>query len=401
MKPLHNSQLGQAFIDWPVYLQRAIDLACNVMTARPNPRVGCVIVKDDAVIAEGWHRGAGQPHAEAMALGRAHSGVRGATAFVSLEPCSHYGRTGPCSEALIEAGVGRVIIAMTDPDPRVAGSGVSKLEEAGLEVFQLLDLEQAALEINAGFVKRHSRGLPYVRMKQAISLDGRTALANGRSKWITGKAARADVQRYRALSGAIVTGIHTVLTDDPQLDVRVEEMHLSEAERQEKELYLPSNPLRVVLDSSLRTPVSARVLSREGSTLIITRANSHGTHFDSMSNVEIHQLAQAEGHRTAGLNPASVLEFLASEYQCNEVLVEAGPTLCTSILQAGLVDELLLYMAPKLMGADAMPLTALQGFVSMEEIPQFEVKEVCQKGEDIKVVLRPSGCRLDSGAGKG
>ncbi|MCY4357584.1 MAG: bifunctional diaminohydroxyphosphoribosylaminopyrimidine deaminase/5-amino-6-(5-phosphoribosylamino)uracil reductase RibD [Gammaproteobacteria bacterium] len=390
MKVLHSTELDDYAIDWSLHLKRAIDLACNVISARPNPRVGCVIVKEGIVVAEGWHRGAGQPHAEVMALSNAQTDVCGATAFVSLEPCNHQGRTGPCSEVLINAGINTVVIAMTDPDPRVSGRGIKRLEQAGIKVFHLEDFEQTAHDINPGFMQRLSIGRPYVRMKLAMSLDGRTALANGTSKWITGTAARTDVQRYRTRSSAILTGINTVLADDPQLVVRREEINLSEEQLQENQVTLQSSPMRIVLDSRLRTPATAKILGQyDGKTLIYTCTADDRARFESFENVEICQVRHEHGEVAAGVNLVSVLESLATDYECNELLIEAGPTLCGSFLEANLVDELVIYMAPKLMGCDAMPLAALQGFVSLAEVPRFDVKELSQIDNDIKVVLRP------------
>jgi len=209
MKKISNNELDESILNWPIYMQRALDLACNVLNTTPNPRVGCVLVKGDRVVGEGWHVAAGEDHAEIMALKQAGANAESALAFVSLEPCAHVGRTGPCSSALIEAGVSKVIVASIDPNPEVAGQGVSNLLDAGIEVIQLVDFDQVARQINPGYFKRRESGLPFVRCKLAMSLDGRTALANGESKWITGPAARADVQRLRAESSAIITGIET------------------------------------------------------------------------------------------------------------------------------------------------------------------------------------------------
>ena len=384
MKTITNRELEAAVIDWPVHMQRALDLAGNVLTAAPNPRVGCVIVKDGEVIAEGWHSGAGMAHAEIMALQAAGDDAQSATAFVSLEPCSHTGRTGPCSEALKQAQLARVVIAGVDPDPRVVGAGIASLEAAGIEVFHLKDFEVAAREINPGYFKRHLSGLPYVRCKLAASLDGRTALASGESKWITGAEARSDVQRLRASCGAIITGINTVLADDPALNVRQAELNLGQEELRRNEKALTQQPLRVILDSKLQTPGTARILQEEGAVRIYT-TEQMGAEKNLGSNVEIVALpASAEG-----VNLHSVLESLASDCDCNEVLVEAGPTLSAAFIESGLVDELIMYIAPKLMGSDAKPLLAIAGLQSMSETRDFNIKDLDKVGNDIRATLVP------------
>ncbi|MCG8413124.1 MAG: bifunctional diaminohydroxyphosphoribosylaminopyrimidine deaminase/5-amino-6-(5-phosphoribosylamino)uracil reductase RibD [Pseudomonadales bacterium] len=385
---MHNTELDESVIDWPVHMQRALDIACNVIAANPNPRVGCVITNNNTVVAEGWHIAAGHPHAEAMALGSAQAAVAGGTAFVSLEPCNHLGRTGPCSEALIEAGISTVVIAMNDPNPRVAGQGVRRLEEAGIEVFQLKDFELPAQRINPGFITRHQTGRPFVRMKLAMSMDGRTALSNGESKWITGAAARADVQKLRAASSAIVTGSGTVLADDPRLNVRVEEMDLSEAQLISNEESLKIQPLKVILDSNLRTPETARIL-QSGKTIIFTASADSTSQFATANDVEVRNCSNDADPNASGVELHSVLESLAAEFECNDVLLEAGPTLCGSFLKADLVDELVLYVAPKLLGSDAKALLNLTGIESMDDALDFSITELCQIGEDIKVVLRP------------
>lgn len=381
MKIVRNAELDESVIDWPVHMQRALDIACNVVSTRPNPRVGCVLTKNGAVIAEGWHIAAGHPHAEAMALAQAQVSAEGGTAFVSMEPCNHQGRTGPCTEALIESRVSTVVIAMTDPNPRVSGQGISKLEEAGIEVVQLKDFEQAAQQINPGFIHRHETGRPFVRMKLAMSADGRTALANGESKWITGSSARADVQKLRAMSSGIITGIGTVLADDPQLNVRVDEMDLSEAQLISNEEALKQQPLRIVLDTNLQTPADARIL--QGSkTVVFTLKGQQSGDFAANGNVELHGYDKNR-------DLLSVLESLALKFDCTDVLVEAGPTLCGAFIEAELVDELVLYIAPKLLGSDARALLNLTGITSMDSALEFSISEVSQIGEDIKLVMRP------------
>ncbi|MDD9889700.1 MAG: bifunctional diaminohydroxyphosphoribosylaminopyrimidine deaminase/5-amino-6-(5-phosphoribosylamino)uracil reductase RibD [Gammaproteobacteria bacterium] len=382
MKTLSNQQLEQAFIEWPVYMQRALDLAGKVLSTSPNPRVGCVIVNNSQIVAEGWHVAAGLAHAEVMALEQAKDNVRGGTAFVTLEPCSHTGKTGPCSEALIEAGIRSVVIAGTDPDKRVLGSGVKKLEQAGLEVIHLQDFEKAARNLNLGYFQRQEHGRPFVRLKLAMSLDGRTALANGISKWISSSAARADVQRLRAGSSAIITGINTVLVDDPSLNVRIEELDLSDEELEENRISLAEQPLRVILDTQLRTPGTARILDAPGQVKIYT-AESTADAKDFAENVEIVHVGTDEN----GVDLKSMLESLASEYACNDVLIEAGSAISGSLLDKELVDELVVYIAPKILGSDAKPLFELTGLTSLAESKHFTVVEVTKVGDDIKAIL--------------
>lgn len=389
MKILHNNELDDSVIDWPVYMQRALDLAGNVLTAAPNPRVGCVIVKNQEIIAEGWHRAAGLPHAEAMALDSASQSCQGATAFVSLEPCNHQGKTGPCTEAMISAGITRVVIAMVDPNPRVAGKGIAKLEVAGIEVIQLLDFETQARQLNTGYVKRFEKGMSLLRMKLAMSLDGRTALANGQSKWITSDAAREDVQRLRAQSSAIVTGSGTVLADDPQLNVRTEELGLSESQLLSNADCLARQPLRVVLDSRLRSPGVARIFQGEGPVVVFTNSKNPEIAKDLPGSVDIRQLPAEQSDGESGVNLASVLKSLAVDFECNEVLLEAGPTLCGAFLKAGLLDELVIYIAPRIFGSDARPLLNVQGIESLTNTYDFSISELSQLGPDIKVILRP------------
>lgn len=384
MQHKHNTDLDVTFLDWPVHMQRALDLADSVLTAAPNPRVGCVLVHDGEVISEGWHSAAGAPHAEVMALSNARRDPRGATAFVSLEPCAHHGKTGPCSDALIAAGIARVVIPMQDPNPEVAGKGIAKMEEAGIEVIMLTDFESAARSLNPGFFHRIEQGRPLVRMKLAMSLDGRTALANGDSKWITDTASRADVQRLRAASSAVLTGIGTVLTDDPSLNVRSNELGLSEAQLLSNELNLQVPPLRIVLDSKCRMPVTAKMLGLDGKVVIYSTATTGVSGQMDSDNVD-RRMAGA-GDR---VDLHSVLESLAAEYQCNDVLIEAGPTLCGAFLQSRLVDELVVYIAPKLLGSDAKPLLELVGITKMSGAPEFQIVETQQLDSDVKLVLKP------------
>ena len=357
-------------------MRRALELAARgLYTTDPNPRVGCVLAADGRSIAEGWHERAGEAHAEVRALAAAGPAARGATAYVSLEPCSHHGRTPPCTEALIRAGVARVIYALEDPNPKVLGNGATALRTAGIEVQGgLLAAEAAAL--NPGFVKRMRQGLPWVRVKLGASLDGRTALASGESRWITGKVARQDAQRYRARSSAVLTGIDTVLADDPALNVR-----LPEATRQ---------PLRVVLDSALRLPPAARLIEREGAPLVFTTA-------EALAGSPARAALEARGVRLEAvplespgrLSLPAVLRRLAA-LECNEVWVEAGARLAGAFLAAGLVDELVVYVAPCLLGPDARPLALLPPPASLEERLSLRFTECTPVGDDLRLVARPA-----------
>lgn len=385
MLAANSTQLGVDEFDYELHMRHALQLAENVLTTTPNPRVGCVIVAargDNLVVGEGWHQRPGSGHAEVNALAGTGELARGGTAFVSLEPCSHHGKTPPCVEALIRAGVKRVVIAALDPFPEVAGRGVARLEEAGVEVIHLTDFEQRARAINAGYFKRFTVGLPFVRCKLAMSLDGRTAAANGESKWISGSEARREVQRLRAASCAIITGVDTVLLDDPSLTVRSGELALPEAQRQYNEFALSRQPLRVVMDSNLRTPESARLLQQPGSTRLFCRTNDR-RHYPG--DTEIINLGPVKGDH-GRVDPASVLESLASKFSVNEVLLEAGPTLSGSFVQAGLVDELTIYIAGKLLGNEGRPLMELPGLQSMSDQIGMTIKSVSKVGDDCRVV---------------
>jgi diaminohydroxyphosphoribosylaminopyrimidine deaminase/5-amino-6-(5-phosphoribosylamino)uracil reductase len=341
----------------------------GLYTTSPNPRVGCVLARENKVVGEGWHERAGEPHAEVHALRAAGKLARGATAYVTLEPCSHLGRTPPCADALIAAGVARVVVAMQDPNPLVAGQGLKKLRAAGIEVECGL-METAARELNIGFVSRMTRGTPWVRSKIAASLDGRTALANGTSKWITGEAARHDVQHWRARSCVVLTGVGTVLADDPKLNVR--------------ELTTGRQPLRVVLDSHLRISPDASILS--GGMLVYTAS------FDDKKlttlrtkGTEVVTLAGADGK----VDLAAVLRDLGQR-GINEVLVEAGRTLNGALLKAGLVDELVLYLAPQLLGDAARGLAGLGELTQLQQRVALQWNDVRQVGNDLRIVARIS-----------
>jgi len=365
------------------HMARAIELArLGRYTTDPNPRVGCVLVRDGQVVGEGFHRRAGEPHAERMAIAAAGDTARGATAYVTLEPCCHYGRTPPCTEGLLEAGVSRVIAAMVDPNPLVAGKGLAQLREAGMEVHSGL-LEKDARALNPGFIKRMSQGVPHVRLKLAMSLDGRTAMASGESKWITGPAARRDVQRLRAGSSAIVTGIGSVLADDPSMNVRLSAADLPGVQGEQFLL----QPLRVVLDSQARMPSDARMLSLPGSTLVFVGEQSDQAAVDALSaaGAEVARLDQDE----RGLQWSALLRSLGQR-GCNEVLLECGATLAGSALQAGVVDELIVYMAPHLMGDAARGLVSLPGVERMADRLQLQLLDVRQVGDDLRLRYRPA-----------
>jgi diaminohydroxyphosphoribosylaminopyrimidine deaminase/5-amino-6-(5-phosphoribosylamino)uracil reductase len=353
-------------------MRRALELAeRGLYTTDPNPRVGCVIARTAEIVGEGWHARAGEPHAEVFALQAAAERARGATAYVTLEPCNHHGRTPPCVDALLAAGIARVVYAIRDPNPRVDGSGAARLQAAGVTTeVGLLQAEAAAL--NQGFLKRMSLGRPFVRLKTAASLDGRVALANGESRWITSEAARADVQHWRARSSAILTGFGTAVADDPQLNVR-----LADVERQ---------PLRVLLASSVRVPVSLKMFEPPGRALVIgaVGAGRDGQALRS-AGIEVELVEGVAGR----LSLPAVLATLAKR-QVNEVLVEAGPTLSGALLDASLVDEWLLYLAPKLLGSSARPLADVPSPPRLASAQRFAIVDTARVGDDLRIRLVPS-----------
>jgi diaminohydroxyphosphoribosylaminopyrimidine deaminase/5-amino-6-(5-phosphoribosylamino)uracil reductase len=358
-----------------MHMAQALRLAeRGLTTTQPNPRVGCVIAHGERVVGQGWHVRAGEPHAEVHALREAGEQARGATAYVTLEPCAHHGRTPPCADALIAAGVGRVVIAAEDPFPQVAGKGIAKLRAAGIAVESGL-MREAAREINIGFFSRIERQRPWVRVKLAMSLDGRTALANGESKWITGEAARMDGQRWRARSSAILTGVGTVLADNPQLTVR-----LPSTQDEKPNVF----PTRVILDRQLRTPAGSHVLDGQTPTLILHAASAHVID-DRFAKVE--RIAMPEQGDTLDLR--AVLALLAGRH-CSELHVEAGPTLCGALFAAGLADELLLYIAPILLGDQARPLMQLPSLTEMTSRWSLRVVDQRQLGSDWRLLLRPA-----------
>jgi len=359
-------------------MQRALELASSVLTATPNPRVGCVVVSDGQVVGEGWHERTGEPHAEVNALRRAGSRARGSTVYVTLEPCCMTGRTPPCTHALIEAGVAEVVFGMEDPNPAVSGSGLAALREAGVVVRGPL-LEEQSRMLNRGFVKRMQQGLPRVRCKMAMSMDGRTAMASGESQWITGAEARRDVQRLRAESCAVLTGVNTVIADNPSLNVRAEQLDQPDAHR-----IAARQPLRVVLDSALRTPPDSRIIGLPGQVVFLVAA-PHERQLARFagSEVVIRDVGDAADGR---VNLRNALRQLAGEFECNEVLLEAGPTLSGAMVQAGLVDEVILYVGPCLLGNDAMPLLHLPGMRLMADQVKLRIGALDRVGEDCRIV---------------
>ena len=355
------------------YMAHALQLAeRGLFTTCPNPRVGCVIVKDDLIVGEGWHQRTGEPHAEINALSAAGEQATGADCYVSLEPCSHFGRTPPCADALINAGIKRVFVAMQDPNPVVAGTGIAKLKAAGIEVTVGI-LEQQAEAINPGFCQRMRKSRPYVRSKLAMSLDGRTAMASGESKWITGPDARLDVQKMRARSSAILTGIATVLADDPALTVRPKGAD-----------WYPENtavrqPLRIVVDSQLRTPSNAGLFDDKGKVLIATIADK-----PSSLTADIIKLPSKDEK----VDLTALMTHLASQ-GINEVMVEAGPVLNGALLSEQLIDELVIYMAPKLMGNGANGLFHLPEITMMAQNLELDILDISPVGRDWRITAKP------------
>ena len=374
-----------------VWMAQALRLAeRGLYTTSPNPRVGCVLVRDGDIVGEGWHERAGEPHAEVLALRAAGEAARGATVYVTLEPCSHHGRTPPCADGLIAAGIARVTVAVQDPNPRVAGQGIAKLRAAGIEVECGL-MEAAARELNIGFFARMTRGTAWLRSKIAMSLDGRTALANGVSQWITGEAARQDVQHWRARSCAVLTSINTVLADDARLNVR--------------EIETARQPLRVVLDSQLRIPLNARILNGGcervvaeppgaprrppcgGNVLIYTAVrNAEKSEALEKAGASVCVLPDSKGQ----VDLAGMLGDLAQR-GCNEVLVEAGSTLNGALLRAGLVDELLLYLAPQLLGDAARGMAQLGELTCLDQRVDLKWQDVRQIGNDLRIIVKVEG----------
>ena len=361
------------------FMARALQLARKgLYTTHPNPRVGSVLVKDGQVIGEGFHRKAGELHAERNAIANASESTVGATAYVTLEPCCHYGKTPPCTEGLIEAGISRVVIGMQDPNPMVAGKGIETLEAAGITVASGL-LEEQAKRLNPGFIKRMQQDLPYVRCKMAASLDARTAMASGESTWISSDQSRRDVQFLRAESSAIVTGVGTVLADDPSLNVRLSANELL----LDKDLSV-LQPVRVILDADLQTPVDAKILNLPGEVILFcSQAAANEAVKYTMDNVSVVAVDSDQGL----LDLQQVLKELAQR-QINDVLLETGSTLAGSMLSQGLIDEIVVYQAPHFMGDFARGLFHLPAIDKMSQRIQLSVLDSRRIGEDTRMTLK-------------
>ncbi|MFS2222434.1 bifunctional diaminohydroxyphosphoribosylaminopyrimidine deaminase/5-amino-6-(5-phosphoribosylamino)uracil reductase RibD [Pantoea sp. B65] len=361
------------------YMARALELARRGrFTTTPNPNVGCVIVRDGHIVGEGWHQRAGEPHAEVHALRMAGDLAKGATAYVTLEPCSHFGRTPPCCDALINAGVRRVVAAMQDPNPQVAGRGLYRLQQAGIEVSHGLMMDEAEA-INRGFLKRMRSGFPWVQLKLGASLDGRTAMASGESQWITSVEARRDVQRLRAQSSAILSSSATVLADDPSLTVRWQEL-----DSVTQKAYAAADlrqPLRVIIDSQNRVTPQHRLISQPGNTLLARLQPDTQYWPQGVEQLKVPALNQR-------VDLVSLLMLLGKQ-QVNTLWVEAGASLAGALLTAGVVDEVIVYLAPKLLGDSARGLCQLPGLTQLADAPEFSFSDVRQVGADLRLTLSP------------
>ena len=359
------------------YMQQAIELAeLGRFTTTPNPNVGCVIVKNDQIIGKGYHQKAGQPHAEVYALRMAGDQAKGATAYVTLEPCSHFGRTPPCADALIQAGIKRVIIAMQDPNPNVAGNGIKRLKDAGIEV-QVGVLTEQAEAINKGFLKRMRTGLPYVQLKMAVSLDGKIAMASGESKWITSALARQDVQQYRAQASCILSTRKTVQADNASLTVRFSELPDSI-----KKIYPfdeVRQPVRVIIDSQNQMMGNENIFDQSGEIWIVRKQNLPILSSNSKLIIE-----SSNNHQ---VDLSKLLSILAKQ-QMNSVWVEAGSHLAGALIEQDLVDELIIYYAPKLLGHNAKDLCVLPNLTKLSLAPQFQFESVVTVGDDLRIILK-------------
>lgn len=367
------------------HMARALQLAARgLYTTHPNPRVGCVLVRNKRVLAEGWHEYAGGPHAEIAALQKAGVEAEGATAYVTLEPCAHQGKTPPCVEALIEHRLSRVVVAMQDPNPLVNGNGIQRMRASGIQVDVGLMAGQAAA-LNPGFLKRMQSRRPYIRLKQGISLDGGTALANGKSQWISGENSRIDVHRLRARSSAIMTGVDTVLSDNPAMTVRLESLAVM-GELETDGGSRIKQPLRIIIDSNLRTPPDARVLKLPGDVLIVTVNEDPASQSRLTSeHVEVVRLPPDE----QGKPDLHDLMSILAEGQINELLVECGARLAGALLTRKLVDEIVLYMAPCLLGSSARGLFDVPPLSDMRERIELDIQEIRAIDRDIRIVARP------------
>lgn len=362
------------------YMARALELARRGrFTTTPNPNVGCVIVRDGEVVGEGWHQRAGEPHAEVHALRMAGEKARGATAYVTLEPCSHHGRTPPCCDALIAAGVSRVVAAMQDPNPQVAGRGLYRLQQAGIEVSHGLMMSEAEA-LNRGFLKRMRTGFPWIQLKLGASLDGRTAMASGESQWITSAAARRDVQHLRAQSSAILTTSATVLADNPSLTVRWNDLNQSTCQQLDEGSL--RQPVRVVIDSQQRVTPQHRLITQPGETWLMRSEIDQQSWPESVSQIAVPL-------RGEQLDLVAMM-MLLGQRQINSVWVEAGAQLAGALLQVGLVDELIVYMAPKLLGNAARGLCELPGLEQLVDAPVMKFSDVRKVGEDLRLTLTPA-----------
>jgi len=369
------------------YMARALRLAeRGLWSTDPNPRVGCVLVRDGEIVGEGWHQAAGEPHAEIHALQMAKEKAAGATCYVTLEPCCHYGRTPPCTDALIKAAVGRVVVAITDPNPLVSSKGIEQLLKAGITVDTGV-LSHEAEQLNPGFLMRMRENRPYIRCKLAMSLDGRTAMASGESQWITSTEARSDVQCLRARSSAIMTGAGTVLADDPRLSVRVDELP---CQLQPDKQVTIKQPLRVIIDTHLSMPVDARMLSLPGQTVIFTASNSE-TLKSMLEKAGAHVISVPSRDQAVDLQ--AVCQRLAEEYEVNEVHMETGATLSGAMLRAGLIDEVVIYMAPILMGNKARGLFNLPDIERLNQHIPLDIVEIRAVGNDWRITAHPINTR--------
>lgn len=370
-----------------LFMSRALQLAARgLYTTDPNPRVGCVVVRDGDIVGEGFHARAGEPHAEVHALRAAGESAAGATVYVTLEPCSHHGRTGPCADALVAARPARVVVAMQDPNPRVCGNGIARLRDAGIAV-DVGVLEAEARAINPGFIARMSRGVPFVRVKLAMSLDGRTAMANGESQWITGPEAREDVQRLRARSGAVLTGIGTLLADNPSLTVRPDDWKYARYDHD-----WVRQPLRILLDRDLRAAPESALFAGHGEVLVVVEdkvlASPAGSRRAASLRERGAEVIGLPAHAVGDGEPAGIaLPALLAELalrEVNELLVESGARLAGAFVQAGLVDELVIYTAPALLGSQARPLLELPITAMAGKVPLI-LKDVRMVGADIRM----------------
>ncbi|SDN59969.1 bifunctional diaminohydroxyphosphoribosylaminopyrimidine deaminase/5-amino-6-(5-phosphoribosylamino)uracil reductase RibD [Vreelandella arcis] len=365
------------------FMSRALALAARgLYTTDPNPRVGCVIVRNGEVVGEGFHRRAGEPHAEINALIAAGDCAHGATAYVTLEPCSHTGRTGPCAVALEAAQVARVVIAMEDPNPQVSGRGIRLLEAAGIAVDVGL-LADDAQALNPGFIARMQSQRPFVRMKMAMSLDGRTAMGSGESQWITGPEARCQVQRLRARSSAILSGVESVIMDDSRLTIRAEQLALDNGDD-----VASRQPLRVIVDSHLRLPLAAACLREPGRTLVVTTPSHDADKREQLIDAGAEVQVLTADHQ-GRVELSALLNWLATNEQVNELLVETGATLAGAMISAGLIDEMQLFVAPTLLGGDARPLFALPGLALMADQQRLNIHDIRAVGQDWRITASP------------